>query len=139
MKTRLAVSKTGQYKSMFDCGKQILKNEGFKVFYKGYVPNLVGIIPYAGIDLTIYEVQPIHLVLVLKRSLMDFFLDLHILEIMQICIDIVDSQTNVHKSQSGPTRSRSYGAISMRHYEFHCRSACQLPTCLNKNTTTSTR
>ena len=57
MKTRLAVGKTGQYKSMFDCGKQILKNEGFRAFYKGYAPNLVGILPYAGIDLTIYEVN----------------------------------------------------------------------------------
>ena len=29
--------------------------EGWKVFYKGYWPNLLGIIPYAGIDLAIYE------------------------------------------------------------------------------------
>ena len=60
MKTRLAVGKTGQYKGMLDCGRQILKNEGFKAFYKGYAPNLVGIIPYAGIDLTIYEVLTTH-------------------------------------------------------------------------------
>lgn len=26
-------------------------------FYKGYVPNLLGIIPYAGIDLAVYEVS----------------------------------------------------------------------------------
>lgn len=25
-------------------------------FYKGYVPNMLGIIPYAGIDLAVYEV-----------------------------------------------------------------------------------
>ena len=67
MKTRLAVGKTGQYKSMLDCGRQIWKNEGFKAFYKGYMPNLVGIIPYAGIDLTIYEVLPIHTVPVSKE------------------------------------------------------------------------
>ncbi|XP_044157603.1 calcium-binding mitochondrial carrier protein SCaMC-1 [Bufo gargarizans] len=55
MKTRLAVAKTGQYNGMFDCAKQILKKEGVLAFYKGYVPNILGIIPYAGIDLAIYE------------------------------------------------------------------------------------
>ncbi|XP_040215829.1 calcium-binding mitochondrial carrier protein SCaMC-1 [Rana temporaria] len=55
MKTRLAVSKSGQYNGMFDCAKKILKREGVKAFYKGYIPNILGIIPYAGIDLAIYE------------------------------------------------------------------------------------
>lgn len=31
------------------------QKEGFKVFYRGYLPNLLGILPYAGIDLAIYE------------------------------------------------------------------------------------
>lgn len=57
MKTRLTLRKTGQYSGMFDCARKILKKEGFKAFYKGYVPNILGIIPYAGIDLAIYEVQ----------------------------------------------------------------------------------
>ncbi|XP_030061362.1 mitochondrial adenyl nucleotide antiporter SLC25A24 [Microcaecilia unicolor] len=55
LKTRLAVGKTGQYSGMFDCGKKILKREGVKAFYKGYIPNILGILPYAGIDLAIYE------------------------------------------------------------------------------------
>ncbi|XP_018420054.1 PREDICTED: calcium-binding mitochondrial carrier protein SCaMC-1 [Nanorana parkeri] len=55
MKTRLAVGKTGQYNGMFDCAKKILKREGVLAFYKGYIPNILGIIPYAGIDLAIYE------------------------------------------------------------------------------------
>ncbi|KAM9790225.1 mitochondrial adenyl nucleotide antiporter SLC25A24-like isoform X1 [Syngnathus typhle] len=55
LKTRLTLRKTGQYSGMFDCAKTILKNEGLKAFYKGYVPNLLGIIPYAGIDLAVYE------------------------------------------------------------------------------------
>ncbi|XP_015460327.3 calcium-binding mitochondrial carrier protein SCaMC-1 [Astyanax mexicanus] len=55
MKTRLTLRKTGQYSGMFDCAKKILKKEGVKAFYKGYVPNILGIIPYAGIDLAIYE------------------------------------------------------------------------------------
>uniref|UniRef100_A0A8C5YD28 Solute carrier family 25 member 24 n=1 Tax=Microcebus murinus TaxID=30608 RepID=A0A8C5YD28_MICMU len=55
VKTRLAVGKTGQYSGIYDCAKKILKYEGFGAFYKGYVPNLLGIIPYAGIDLAVYE------------------------------------------------------------------------------------
>ncbi|NXS39623.1 SCMC1 protein, partial [Balaeniceps rex] len=34
---------------------KILKREGVKAFYKGYIPNILGIIPYAGIDLAVYE------------------------------------------------------------------------------------
>lgn len=55
IKTRLAVMKTGQYKGILDCGMKILKHEGPKALYRGYLPNIIGIIPYAGIDLTIYE------------------------------------------------------------------------------------
>jgi len=55
LKTRLALRKTGQYAGIFDCGRQIAQQEGWKSFYRGYVPNLLGIIPYAGIDLAIYE------------------------------------------------------------------------------------
>lgn len=57
LKTRLTLRKTGQYSGMFDCAKKILMNEGVKAFYKGYIPNILGIIPYAGIDLAIYEVH----------------------------------------------------------------------------------
>uniref|UniRef100_A0A673NL97 Calcium-binding mitochondrial carrier protein SCaMC-3-like n=1 Tax=Sinocyclocheilus rhinocerous TaxID=307959 RepID=A0A673NL97_9TELE len=32
-----------------------LTKEGVRAFYKGYVPNTLGIIPYAGIDLAVYE------------------------------------------------------------------------------------
>ncbi|XP_021513982.1 mitochondrial adenyl nucleotide antiporter SLC25A24 isoform X2 [Meriones unguiculatus] len=55
LKTRLAVAKTGEYSGIYGCAKKILKQEGFGAFYKGYVPNLLGIIPYAGIDLAVYE------------------------------------------------------------------------------------
>lgn len=56
MKTRLTLRKTGQYSGMADCAKQILRKEGVRAFYKGYLPNTLGIIPYAGIDLAVYEV-----------------------------------------------------------------------------------
>lgn len=55
LKTRLALGKTGQYKGITDCFRQILRNEGLFGLYRGLTPSLVGIIPYAGIDLTIYE------------------------------------------------------------------------------------
>ncbi len=56
LKTRLVLRKTGEYSSAIDCINKIIKNEGIRAFYKGYLPNILGIIPYAGTDLTIYEV-----------------------------------------------------------------------------------
>ncbi|XP_056426224.1 mitochondrial adenyl nucleotide antiporter SLC25A23-like isoform X2 [Hyla sarda] len=55
LKTRLALRRTGQYSGMTDCARHILRTEGFRAFFKGYLPNLLGIVPYAGIDLAVYE------------------------------------------------------------------------------------
>ncbi|XP_061881145.1 calcium-binding mitochondrial carrier protein SCaMC-2-A isoform X2 [Entelurus aequoreus] len=55
LKTRLALRTTGQYTGISDCAKQIFRREGLSAFYKGYLPNMLGIIPYAGIDLAVYE------------------------------------------------------------------------------------
>lgn len=44
----MALRKTGQYSGMLDCARKILAREGVAAFYKGYVPNMLGIIPYAG-------------------------------------------------------------------------------------------
>ncbi|XP_056313939.1 calcium-binding mitochondrial carrier protein SCaMC-2-B isoform X1 [Danio aesculapii] len=55
LKTRLALGRTGQYSGIADCAKHIFKKEGMTAFYKGYIPNMLGIIPYAGIDLAVYE------------------------------------------------------------------------------------
>ncbi|XP_008067856.1 calcium-binding mitochondrial carrier protein SCaMC-1-like [Carlito syrichta] len=55
LKTRLAVGETGEYSGIIDCGKKLLKQEGVKVFFKGYIPNLLGIAPYTGIDLAVFE------------------------------------------------------------------------------------
>lgn len=59
LKTRLALRKTGEFKSIIDAAYKIYKREGWKAFYKGYIPNLLGIIPYAGIDLAVYEVSSV--------------------------------------------------------------------------------
>nr|XP_040050595.1 calcium-binding mitochondrial carrier protein SCaMC-2-A isoform X1 [Gasterosteus aculeatus aculeatus] len=55
LKTRLALRTTGQYSGISDCAKHIFRREGLRAFYKGYVPNMLGIVPYAGIDLAVYE------------------------------------------------------------------------------------
>ncbi|XP_053623910.2 calcium-binding mitochondrial carrier protein SCaMC-2 isoform X3 [Plodia interpunctella] len=55
LKTRLALRKTGQYSGIVDAAKKIYAREGLKCFYKGYIPNILGIVPYAGIDLAVYE------------------------------------------------------------------------------------
>lgn len=44
----MVLRKTGEYSSIFDCASKIVKNEGIRAFYKGYIPNILGIIPYAG-------------------------------------------------------------------------------------------
>ncbi|XP_021052087.1 calcium-binding mitochondrial carrier protein SCaMC-1-like isoform X2 [Mus pahari] len=55
IKTRLNLGKTGEYSGIIDCGRKLLKREGIQAFSKGYVPNMLSIIPYAGLDLTIFE------------------------------------------------------------------------------------
>ncbi|XP_058632174.1 calcium-binding mitochondrial carrier protein SCaMC-2-B isoform X4 [Onychostoma macrolepis] len=55
LKTRLALGRTDQYSGIVDCAKHIFKKERLTAFYKGYFPNMLGIIPYAGIDLAVYE------------------------------------------------------------------------------------
>nr|XP_020856055.1 calcium-binding mitochondrial carrier protein SCaMC-1-like [Phascolarctos cinereus]XP_020856060.1 calcium-binding mitochondrial carrier protein SCaMC-1-like [Phascolarctos cinereus] len=55
LKTRLALDSTSRYTRISNCVQKMLKYEGYKTFYKGYVPNLPGIIPYAGVDLAMFE------------------------------------------------------------------------------------
>lgn len=33
----------------------MFRTSGIATFYRGYIPNLLGILPYAGIDLAVYE------------------------------------------------------------------------------------
>ncbi|KAK2087176.1 hypothetical protein P7K49_033083 [Saguinus oedipus] len=55
LKTRLTLRRTGQYKGLLDCARQILEQEGTRALYRGYLPNMLGIIPYACTDLAVYE------------------------------------------------------------------------------------
>ena len=47
------------HSGILDCGKKLYQNGGLSVFFRGYIPNLLGILPYAGIDLAVYEVSNI--------------------------------------------------------------------------------
>ncbi|KAL8232317.1 hypothetical protein R6Q57_002095 [Mikania cordata] len=57
VKTRLQtyVCEGGKVPSLGKLSKDIWVHEGPRAFYKGIVPSLLGIIPYAGIDLAVYE------------------------------------------------------------------------------------
>ncbi|VDP93761.1 unnamed protein product [Echinostoma caproni] len=55
LKTRMCLRKSGQYSSIFDCAKKLYHDNGWRIFYRGYVPNMLGILPYAGIELALFE------------------------------------------------------------------------------------
>ncbi len=63
VKTRLAVCPTGTYKGIIDCARKVLKYEGMRSFYRGLLPSMMGILPYAGVDITVFEM--------LKERLLD--------------------------------------------------------------------
>jgi solute carrier family 25 (mitochondrial phosphate transporter), member 23/24/25/41 len=56
LKTRLALRKTGEFRGILDCAFKLYQREGLRCFFRGYMTNVLGIIPYAGIDLAVYEV-----------------------------------------------------------------------------------
>lgn len=54
-KTRLALASPGVYSGIRDCMTKIYRNEGPLGLYKGLQASLIGVIPYAAIDLAIYN------------------------------------------------------------------------------------
>lgn len=55
VKTRLAVAPSGTYSSIANAFSSIVAKEGMGGLYAGLRPSLLGIIPYAGIDLAVYS------------------------------------------------------------------------------------
>eukprot|EP01018_Ginkgo_biloba_P017803 Gb_34319 [translate_table: standard] len=57
VKTRLQtyVCESGRAPKLLKLSKDIWVQEGPRAFYRGLVPSIIGIIPYAGIDLAAYE------------------------------------------------------------------------------------
>jgi len=79
LKTRLVLRKTGQYANSVDCAQRIWRHEGVRGFYRGFLPNVIGILPYAGIDLAIYEVCCSHIVYGLSVAVL---IQLHIVSVL---------------------------------------------------------
>ncbi|XP_050382746.1 calcium-dependent mitochondrial ATP-magnesium/phosphate carrier protein 2-like isoform X1 [Argentina anserina] len=57
VKTRIQTyaGEGGRTPSLCSLSKEIWKQEGPRAFYRGLVPSLLGIVPYAGIDLAAYD------------------------------------------------------------------------------------
>jgi solute carrier family 25 (mitochondrial phosphate transporter), member 23/24/25/41 len=57
VKTRLQTysGEVGYVPRIGQLSRDILVHEGPRAFYRGLVPSLLGIVPYAGIDLAVYE------------------------------------------------------------------------------------
>ena len=52
VKTRLAIAAPGATSGIADCARQIVSQGGYRAFYAGVGPSIVGIVPYAAIDLS---------------------------------------------------------------------------------------
>lgn len=57
LKVRFCLRRTGEYSHWLESIKRMYKFEGPRAFWRGYVLNQVGIIPFAGLDLACYEVK----------------------------------------------------------------------------------
>jgi len=54
-KTRMVAAPTGTYRGILHCITLTYRKEGWKGFYHGLLPSLSGVVPYLGINFTIYE------------------------------------------------------------------------------------
>lgn len=52
-KTRLAIAAPGVYAGLLDCLRSVVQREGMGALYKGLGTSVIGIVPYAGIDLAV--------------------------------------------------------------------------------------
>lgn len=54
-KTRLAVSAPGEYRGIMHCISSIVRTDGVSALFRGLLPSVVGVIPYAGVDFAVYS------------------------------------------------------------------------------------
>lgn len=47
--------KTGQYRGILHAARMITKEEGTLALYKGWLPSVIGVIPYVGLNFAVYE------------------------------------------------------------------------------------
>lgn len=55
IRTRLALCPEGMYRGILDAFRKIARKEGYLALYRGIVPNMLGILPYAGVDIAAFE------------------------------------------------------------------------------------
>ncbi|KAG5184595.1 mitochondrial carrier domain-containing protein [Tribonema minus] len=53
-KTRLAVARSGEFAGIFDCVAKTVATGGWQGLYRGLGTSVLGVIPYAGVDLAIF-------------------------------------------------------------------------------------
>lgn len=56
VRTRLAVAPPGKYKGIWRTGVRITQEEGWRCLYRGLAPSMIGILPYAGVDIALFEI-----------------------------------------------------------------------------------
>lgn len=65
IRTRLAICPKGTYRGIADAAARVFRSEGPRAFYRGLCPSLIGILPYAGVDIAAFET--------LKEALLDAY------------------------------------------------------------------
>lgn len=55
VKTRMALSESGVYTGIIDVFRKTIQNEGMLGLYRGMFASMLGIIPYSGVELTVYS------------------------------------------------------------------------------------
>jgi len=55
IRTRLAVSEHGTYRGILHAAYRMHRDEGVHSFYRGLLPSMIGILPYAGVDIMLFE------------------------------------------------------------------------------------
>ncbi|EPS68599.1 hypothetical protein M569_06168 [Genlisea aurea] len=44
-----------QYRGMFHALSTVLREEGFRALYRGWLPSVIGVVPYVGLNFAVYE------------------------------------------------------------------------------------
>ncbi|KAF5837419.1 mitochondrial substrate carrier [Dunaliella salina] len=47
--------KGGQYRGIWHAASVIMREEGFRALYKGWLPSVIGVVPYVGLNFAVYE------------------------------------------------------------------------------------
>ena len=51
----MAVTRMGEYRNLLDVFHRIVAQEGVFALYRGFVPTILGVVPYAGVSFFTFE------------------------------------------------------------------------------------